>query len=299
MASTPANPAARRRTGAARINDQQARLAAAAQQQQVAQEQTKELFRNRIMAHQNIKVESLSANPDNWRDHPKEQLEPLLGILSEVGWVGEIMFNNRTGHMIDGHARVLLAERNGEPSVPAIIVDLSPEEELKVLATYDFISGLAVLNDDKMRRLLAKVPEAERSEVNAILADLRDIVGSDKPIKTGDTGAKLRDNPFEGKAAATDAQHGADQSIMRNINVLIDKGSYDTVVANLNIVAKAYNVDNYSDAIIQAIAFTAANVAGRNLDATTGEIYPPKPVDAPTPPEAIEQAARQAVTLTL
>ena len=51
--------------------------------------------------------------------------------------------NRRTGYVIDGHARVALALTRKEASVPVLYVDLSPDEERLVLATFDPIGALA------------------------------------------------------------------------------------------------------------------------------------------------------------
>jgi len=66
---------------------------------------------NRIVGEGQESPEQLLANPENYRRHPKEQIEALEGVLDEVGWVQRIIVNKATGHLIDGHARVELAMR--------------------------------------------------------------------------------------------------------------------------------------------------------------------------------------------
>ena len=51
--------------------------------------------------------------------------------------------NQRSGFVVDGHARVALALSRGEATVPVLYVDLEPEEEALVLATLDPISAMA------------------------------------------------------------------------------------------------------------------------------------------------------------
>jgi hypothetical protein len=53
--------------------------------------------------------DQLLANPRNWRIHPKAQQEALAAVLDQVGWVQDIIVNQRTGHVVDGHARIALA----------------------------------------------------------------------------------------------------------------------------------------------------------------------------------------------
>ena len=53
--------------------------------------------------------EELLANPKRWRIHPKGQQDAAAGLLSEVGWVGTILVNQRTGHVVNGHMLTELA----------------------------------------------------------------------------------------------------------------------------------------------------------------------------------------------
>src|SRR5690348_10145058 len=80
-------------------------------------------WRNRIVGHGEEDPEQLLANPNNWRIHPKSQQDALKGVLSEVGWVQDVIVNKRTGFVVDGHARVALAISAGE-RVPVVYVDL-------------------------------------------------------------------------------------------------------------------------------------------------------------------------------
>lgn len=83
--------------------------------------------------------------------------------------------NQRSGFVVDGHARVDLALRRGERSVPVLYVDLDPEEKALVLATLDPIAVMAERDDDKLRALLADV----RVNDDALLALLGDLAGRD------------------------------------------------------------------------------------------------------------------------
>lgn len=92
-------------------------------------------WRNRITGSGEEAPDQLLANPANWRIHPKAQQDALAGALDQVGWVQQVLVNRRSGFVVDGHARVALALRRGEPTVPVLYVDLEPEEEALVLAT--------------------------------------------------------------------------------------------------------------------------------------------------------------------
>ncbi len=62
-----------------------------------------------------------------------------------------------TGHVVDGHARIEEALARGEPSVPVLYVELGPEEEALVLATFDPIGAMAERDSAKLEALLAGI----------------------------------------------------------------------------------------------------------------------------------------------
>jgi ParB-like chromosome segregation protein Spo0J len=100
---------------------------------------------------------SLLANPKNWRVHTDAQRTALSALLDKVGWVQDVIVNQRTGHLLDGHLRLALAESRGEPEIPVKYVDLSEAEEDMVLATIDPLSAMAGRDDTMLVDLLAGV----------------------------------------------------------------------------------------------------------------------------------------------
>jgi DNA modification methylase len=129
-------------------------------------------FRSRIVGEGDEAPDQLLANPLNWRVHPKEQVDALEGLLKQVGWVQRVIVNKRTGHVVDGHARVALALRRSEPKVPVLYVDLSEAEERLVLAAIDPIGGMAGRDDDMLAQVLDGLT-AEDAGLQALLDDLR------------------------------------------------------------------------------------------------------------------------------
>lgn len=118
---------------------------------------TEDKLRSRIVGEGEEAPDQLLANPLNWRRHPKWQQDALEGLLREVGWVQRVIVNRTTSHIVDGHLRVELAMRRGEPTVPVLYVDLSEDEERKVLAAIDPIGGLAQTDQTMLDELLNSV----------------------------------------------------------------------------------------------------------------------------------------------
>lgn len=101
--------------------------------------------------------EELAENPRNWRRHPESQMAALGEAMSEVGWAGACLYNERTGRLVDGHARRKLALGRGEKSVPVLIGNWTEEEEAKILATLDPLTAMAETGQEALDALLKTI----------------------------------------------------------------------------------------------------------------------------------------------
>jgi len=124
-----------------------------------------------------IEAGSLSPNPMNWRRHPEAQKQALRSVLAdpEIGWAGALLFNERTGRLIDGHARKEVSDPNA--LVPVLVGSWSEEAERKILATLDPISAMAEADAAILKQLL------EMADVGAI--PLEDMYGISIPEEGG------------------------------------------------------------------------------------------------------------------
>lgn len=113
---------------------------------------------NRIIGSGQKPASEFQFNPLNWRRHPEHQTAAIRSILSSIGWVTGVIENIRTGNLIDGHARVSEALAvNPSQLIPFIQVDLSEEEEKKILALLDPIASLATTEEEQIGQLLAMI----------------------------------------------------------------------------------------------------------------------------------------------
>ncbi len=129
------------------------------------------MWKNRIVGAGTENPKKLTPNPKNWRKHPKNQAQALEGALEEIGWLQDVIINQRTGRLIDGHLRVELAIRNKEKSVPVKYVDLSEEEEEKALITLDPITSMAEADKDILNSLIESC-KTDNEKVKALLQDI-------------------------------------------------------------------------------------------------------------------------------
>jgi hypothetical protein len=130
-------------------------------------------WRNRIVGEGQEDPAAITENPLNWRVHPKLQRETLEDSLSTIGWIQKPIINRTTGHLIDGHLRVLSAASRGEAFVPVTYVELTEDEERAALASLDPMAGMAVMDGAKLTELLTDL-EMGGGELNALFDDLRE-----------------------------------------------------------------------------------------------------------------------------
>jgi hypothetical protein len=130
-------------------------------------------FRIRIVGFDQKPASEFTFNPLNYRRHGEVQREALRLMLGQVGWVQGVIENERTGNLIDGHARIEEAQRDDPKQlVPYLRVDLSPAEEKAVLATLDPLAGLAEIDPESLEKLYNETI-ADMPELDDLLADLR------------------------------------------------------------------------------------------------------------------------------
>jgi DNA modification methylase len=128
-------------------------------------------WERRIVDHAVVAPSTLLAHPQNWRRHPEAQRRAMRAVLDDVGWVQSVIVNRETGHILDGHLRVEEAVARGEALVPVGYVELTAEQERRVLALFDPIGALASPDPAALADLLASF-EVTDGELKVLLADL-------------------------------------------------------------------------------------------------------------------------------
>ena len=116
-----------------------------------------------------MRPDELPDNPLNWRTHPQLQVDALRDVIAEVGWAGALLYNERTGRLVDGHARKGMAEQGGK--VPVLVGSWSEEQERKILATLDPLGGMAEVDTEKLNLLLREV-QTESEPIAEMLTEL-------------------------------------------------------------------------------------------------------------------------------
>ena len=167
-------------------------------------------WQTRIVGHGEEAPDQLLANPANARVHPRTQQDAMAGILGEVGFVQSVLVNQRTGCLVDGHMRVQIALREGQTTIPVTYVDLSPEEERKVLATFDPLGALASTDYGAYGELVDGL-ELGSESLAGLVAEKRgegDAMAAGRADGTGEPGSGSQPGPGDGEHL-TDSERAA------------------------------------------------------------------------------------------
>lgn len=133
-----------------------------------------EAVRDRIVELRRVPIRELRANPKNFRAHPQFQRSAMRGALKEIGWAAPLLAYEHPKHgltLIDGHLRQDLPDDAVE--APVVVLDVTPAEADKVLATFDAIGGLAEIDSAALTNLLGSVT-VEDEGLRALLTQLAD-----------------------------------------------------------------------------------------------------------------------------
>ncbi len=128
-------------------------------------------IRDRIQELRRVRAGSLRPHPRNWRTHPPAQQAALRGILAEVGFADALLARELPDgslELIDGHLR---AELTPDALVPVLVLDVTEDEALKLLAALDPLSAAAETDAAMFKSVLADV-HTESEALATLLADL-------------------------------------------------------------------------------------------------------------------------------
>lgn len=237
-------------------------------------------WRSRIVGYQDIPTNEFIENEQNWRTHSRNQLEPLLAVLQTVGVVQNVIVNQQTGRLVDGHARVLLAKQEGMPSLMATMVDLDPVEEALVLSSLDPLSALAGRDDVKLSKLLDGIKdEVERDELKVMFADMRDLIAPTVEVAEVETGAHHRANPYD--KAAAEWKYGEGQSKAHTLQVVVPLADWEAVIAKVKVLGAAWSLDTVTETLLHALDLCYSAQANVEAEPSLTTAAQPQPIIEP------------------
>lgn len=198
-------------------------------------------WKDRIVRMERVAPDQLMAHPLNARLHGRMQQQVMTAALDDVGLIQAVIVNERTGRLVDGHMRVTLALRSEQPTIPVIFVDLTEEEELRALATFDPIGDLAGLDKDNLEMLLSEVSVSDAATM-ALLADLASAAGLN--TDAADEGEELDDAASELSGFRQLPEGKVFESTLRFDMPPLDPDKLAEIPPNLEVWAKGVSQDD-------------------------------------------------------
>ena len=134
-------------------------------------------IRDRVKGLRRVPAGELLPHPRNWRTHPSQQKQSLLGVLGEIGYADAVVareLSDGTLQLVDGHLR---ARTTPNATVPVLIVDLDDREAEKVLLTHDPLAAMAQSDASELAGLLSDCEFADAA-VNNMLGSLAEKQGA-------------------------------------------------------------------------------------------------------------------------
>ena len=113
------------------------------------------------MANRVINKEIEQVAIDLLKHHPRNanhgDVEAIKKSLAVNGWYGSVVVNTATKHILAGNHRVMAAKALGWETVPVQWVDVTPEEELRILVVDNRTTRIGQDDTTKITDILAEL----------------------------------------------------------------------------------------------------------------------------------------------
>jgi hypothetical protein len=216
----------------------------------------------------------LAAHPENVREHGDEQMAALAESIDAAGWAKPLIFNESTGRLVDGHARLRHALAQGLASVPVNVGRWTEDQERLLLASLDAIGAQARIDPRRFAELREKLDTSGIATGFAALDRLHRAMATD-PFFLRGAGQPARMNgqaPAPSFPLPLDAEpddgpgeddEGADgpgpgpfappASHVRMVQLFLDTETLPPFQARVAELSARYGTTNPTDTVIEAL----------------------------------------------
>lgn len=129
-------------------------------------------IKDRVKKLIRVKASDIKENPFNFRLHNDKQKEAIRGILSEVGVAGAVIareMEDGTLILIDGHLR---RKEFGDQKIPVLVLDVTEDEANLLLASFDPIGSLGVVDKEAFGKLAKKLDTPDNEALANLWSEL-------------------------------------------------------------------------------------------------------------------------------
>jgi hypothetical protein len=113
-----------------------------------------------------VPIENLKPHPENYKEHPDDQLSMLRASLLAFGWTKPI-FANPKNQIVAGHGMYMAALEQGYTHVPVEYLAFDSNQSKAYLVADNELSRKAVTNQDKLDLLLTDISQFDDFDITA------------------------------------------------------------------------------------------------------------------------------------
>ncbi len=138
-----------------------------------------------------VSVDSLNPNPKNPNKHPDSQIELLSKNIKYLGWRHPITVSKRSGFIVAGHGRLMVAKKLGVQIVPVDYQDFNSDaDEMAVLVADNRLAELSETSEEDLKNILSELDGKieidltgfSETEVEQLLREINsDVLDEDVP----------------------------------------------------------------------------------------------------------------------
>lgn len=187
----------------------------------------------------------LVPNPRNPNRHPESQIEILSRVIATQGWRSPIVVSKRSGFIVKGHGRLAAAMLLGAKLVPIEYQEYETEAaEWADLIADNRIAELSETNHDELKKLMTELRDQDFN------LDLTGFSGADLEswLKNDLVVAGQEQGP-----TPADQLEDYEQSTVRQIVLIMGTEEFEEIMAKLETIKKARDLDSNTTAAMTAI----------------------------------------------
>lgn len=206
---------------------------------------------------------TLTPNPLNYQKHPDKQKAAISESIKEHGWVAFPIFNERTKRLIDGHARIEDAIKQGLEGVPVVIVDIPEKQEKRLLASFDRIGRMASVDEHLLAGLLRDIADDGPMPAGWTEDDLGDLL-----LKLDKEEGPALETAKKGATAGAGASVGGDEddedgtagmpaSQIRMVQLFLTTETEPEFKAFVTQLQQQWDFETLTDTVFEAVRLAA------------------------------------------
>lgn len=194
-----------------------------------------------------LNVDALRPAENNMRSHSKPQVKKLADSIKEFGFTNPILID-ADNEVIAGHGRLEAAKRLKLTEVPCIrLAHLTPEQKRAYLIADNRLGEIGGEWDEAaLKRELAALQQVDGLDLGLIGFDAKEL---DRML------ASLDARPTDQEADLDEAYQTYLTNTIRQIVLLYEGESYNTMVERLNMAGTAFETETTSETVIKLLDF--------------------------------------------